>query len=175
MGNSLLVTGNSLLVFTTPPCGHPSNGGELNTYHCGLNSPLWRGTYSATGRKPSSPMRRGAGISGPTKMIIFVGDRPAGRSSRRQHTNAHRPGGRNTSNKLQVTSNRDDNGDKVSKSRTLLPPRASPTPPMEGNLFRNVNRTNAHRPRAPRKQSLRGWNLGGGWGITSYQLRVTSN
>ena len=30
----------------------------------------------------SSPLRRGAGISGPTKMIIFVGDRPAGWSSR---------------------------------------------------------------------------------------------
>ena len=29
-----------------------------------------------------SPMRRGAGISGPAKMIIFVGDRPAGWSSR---------------------------------------------------------------------------------------------
>ena len=41
---------------------------------------------------------------------------------------------------------------------------------------------NAHRPRAPRKQSLRGWNLGGGCRalhdggkITSNQLRVTSN
>ena len=148
MGNSLLVTGNSLLVFTTPPCGHPSNGGELNTYHCGLNSPLWRGTYSATGRKPSSPMRRGAGISGPAKMIIFVGDRPAGWFIATGNTPMPTaPGGRNTSNKLQVTSNRDDNGDKVSKSRTLLPPRASPTPPLEGNLFRNVNRTNAHRPR----------------------------
>ena len=42
---------------------------------------------------------------------------------------------------------------------------------------------NAHRPRAPRKHSLRGWNPGGGcraprdggWGNTSNQSRVTSN
>ena len=109
MGNSLLVTGNSLLVFTTPPCGHPSNGGELNTYHCGLNSPLWGGgTYSATGRKPSSPMRRGAGISGPAKMIIFVGDRPAGWSAQRETHQCPPPPRmvRNTSNQLRVTSNK---------------------------------------------------------------------
>jgi len=41
--------------------------------------------------------------------------------------------------------------------RTLLPPR---------------HVVPAHR--APRKQSLRGWNLGGG-GITNNELRVTSN
>ena len=56
-------------------------------------------------------------------------------------------------------------------------------PPPAGGGYRDGKRTNAHRPRAPRKQSLRGWNLGGGGivlcttgggEITSNQLRVTS-
>jgi len=50
-----------------------------------------------------------------------------------------------------------------------------------GGGHRNGKRTNAHRPRAPRKQSLRGWNLGGEFArrgvgksrVTSYELPVT--
>ena len=58
-----------------------------------------------------------------------------------------------------------------------------PTAPGRGG-YRDGKRTNAHRPRVPRKQSLRGWNLGGGVScfarrgggkITSNQLPVTSN
>ena len=31
------------------------------------------------------------------------------------------------------------------------------------SVIRRIGRMNAHRPRAPRKQNLRGWNPGGGW------------
>ena len=60
-------------------------------------------------------------------------------------------------------------------------------PPKSGRItiIRRIGRMNAHRPRAPRKHSLRGWNPGGGcraprdggWGtrVTSNELRVTSN
>ena len=56
----------------------------------------------------SSPLRRGAGISGPAKMIIFVGDRPAGWSAQRETHQCPPPRRmvRNTSNQLRVTSNK---------------------------------------------------------------------
>ena len=68
-----------------PVSRHPSNGGELSTYHCGIMF------LSAKG---------GAGISGPAKMIIFVGDRPAGGV-----VLCTTGGGEITSNELPVTSN----------------------------------------------------------------------
>ena len=53
-----------------------------------------------------------------------------------------------------------------------------PHHPMGGEVSPQREHTNAHRPRAPRKHSLRGWNLGGGcralrdggWGISPKPL-----